>query len=53
MKVFLCYQCYDNHCEIWRSVEKVVDCEVKALIWKEEFKSTATEWREYYEREVE
>ena len=53
MKVYLCYNCYYNYCDEFNSVVKIVDCEEKALIWKEEFKATETEWREYEEREVE
>jgi hypothetical protein len=55
MKVYLGYECYYDYdyCEIWRSVIKVFDDEVKALVWKEEGKSTEQEWREYEEMEVE
>jgi hypothetical protein len=51
--VYLGYECYYDYCEIWRSTVKVFDCEVKALIWKEDFKDTETEWREYEEFKVE
>lgn len=32
---------------------KVFDDEVKALVWKEDFKSTEFEWRSYEEFDVE
>ena len=53
MKVYIGYECYYDYCEIWKSMQKVFDDEVKALVWKEEGKSTETEWREYEEMEVE
>jgi hypothetical protein len=53
MKVYLGYECYYNYCDVFESVVKVFDDEVKALIWKEEFTSTETEWRTYREIEVE
>lgn len=53
MKVYLGYECYYDYCEVWQSVVKVFDDEVKALIWKEEGKDTETEWRSYEEMEVE
>jgi hypothetical protein len=53
MKVYLGYECYYNYCDVFESVVKVFDDEVKALIWKEEFIATETEWRTYREIEVE
>lgn len=53
MKVYLGKECYYDYCNVWETVEKVFDDEVKALVWKEEFKSTETEWRSYEEMEVE
>lgn len=53
MKVWIGYDCYYNYCDIFTSVAKVFDDEVKALVWKEEFASTETEWRNYEEHEVE
>lgn len=53
MKVYLCYECYYDFCDTWESVVKVLDCEVKALVWKEEFEPTEREWRKYQEMEVE
>lgn len=54
MKVYLGYECYNDHCNIWRTVARVFDDEVKALVWKEEFASEdPDEWREIQEREIE
>jgi hypothetical protein len=53
MKVYIGYDVYYDYCEIWRVVTKIFDDEVKALIWKEDFKATELEWREYEEHEVE
>ena len=58
MNVYLGYQCYQYYCEenvfsILRTLEKVFDDEVKARVWKEDFESTGTGWREYDEMEVE
>ena len=54
MTVYLGKVCYDNGCDIWKTVEKVFDDEVKALVWKEEsFTTDPNEWREYEEMEVE
>lgn len=62
MKIYLGYHCTYNLCDMWKTVEKVFDDEVKALLWAEdaEFAANAehwndqpTEWREYVEMEVE
>lgn len=54
MKVYLGKECYDDRCDIWKTVVKVFDDEVKALLWKEEsFTTDPHEWREYEEMEVE
>lgn len=63
MKVWIGYYCTYNLCDMWKTVEKVFDDEVKALLWAEdkEFAATADkwtdgtalEWREYEEMEVE
>jgi hypothetical protein len=53
MKVYLGYECYYNYCDVFESVVKVFDDEVKALVWKEEFTATETDWRIYREIEVE
>jgi hypothetical protein len=55
MKVYIGYDCYDNGCDIWKTVVKVFDDEVKALIWKETQPDNynPSEWREYSEVEVE
>ena len=53
MKVYLGYDCHYNGCDTFESVVKVFDDEVKALIWKEDFKATETEWRSYEAFEVE
>ena len=53
MKVYLGKQCYNNYCEVFKTVVKVFDDEVKALIWKEDFVETETESREYEAMELE
>ena len=53
MKVYICYECYYNYCDVFRTIVKVVDDEVKALIWKEEAEATDRVWREYEEKELE
>ena len=63
MKVWIGYYCSHNLCDTWKTVEKVFDDEVKALLWAEDkgFAATAQkldddtelEWREYEEHEVE
>ena len=53
MKVYIGYECYYNYCDEFRSVVKVFDCEVKALLWKEESETTETDYRTYEEFEVE
>ena len=59
MKVYLAKQCYyDGGANSWEPVVKVFDDEVKALVWKEDFKDVVYndithEWREYEEMEVE
>lgn len=54
MKVYLGKSCYDNGCDIWKTVDRVFDAEAKALVWKEEsFTTDPNEWREYEEMEVE
>ena len=54
MKIYLCKECYYDGCNTWRTVVKVFDDEVKALVWKEEYFTTyPDEWREYEEMETE
>lgn len=53
MKVYIGYECYYNYCDEFRTVVKVFDCEVKALLWKEEADPTETDYRTYEEMEVE
>ena len=53
MKVYLCYDCYYNYCDVFKTVIKIFDDEVKALMWMEESVSTDKEWREYSEMIVE
>ena len=53
MKVYIGYQCHYNYCEVFKDVAKVFDDEVKALVWRDEFKETDTDFREYTEMEVE
>jgi hypothetical protein len=52
VKVYLALQCYFNYCDEFETVVCVFDCEVKALLWKEEVAPTETEWREYREFEL-
>jgi len=51
-KVYLGYECYYNFCDVFETVTCVFDCEVKALIWKEQVEATDHEWRSYREFEV-
>lgn len=53
MKVYLGYQCYYNFCDVFETVEKVFSDEVEALVWKEDFVATETDWRTYVEWDVE
>ena len=53
MKVYLCKQCYYDYAEIWKENIMIVDDEVKALIWQEDFKPDEQNWREYEGFEVE
>ena len=53
MKVYIAYHCYYNYCDEFCAVAHVFDCEVKALLWKDEIDSTETEYRTYEEKEVE
>lgn len=54
MKVYVGYDCYDNHCDIWKLPVKVFDDEAKAMVWRDDFKSEdPDEFREYEEFEVE
>lgn len=53
MKVYLGYDCYYNYCDEWKTVVKVFDCEVKALLWTEEVEPKETDYRSYEEMEVE
>jgi len=53
MKVYLGYQCYYNFCDVFESVVKVFSDEVEALVWKDDFAATETDWRNYVEWDVE
>jgi hypothetical protein len=53
VKVWLCYDCYFNGCDEWKSVVKIVDDEVKALLWQEEVQNTDRDYRYYEEKIVE
>ncbi len=53
MKVYLCYECTYDYCDIRKYVEKVVDTELKAYEWQEDKVATEFEWREYVMVEVE
>ena len=48
MKVYVCYECYDNGCDVFRCVRKVVDSLDKALNWAISGDSLdLAEWRDY------
>lgn len=51
-KVYLGYESYYNFCDVFETVVIVFDCEVKALVWKEEVPATDQNWRSYVEFEV-
>lgn len=58
MKVWIGYHCCYNGLDVFRSVERVFDDEVKALLWAEdeEFADQHDEerdWREYEVHELE
>ena len=53
MQVWIGYECYYDYCDVWHTVVKVFDDEVKALIWKEEVAATYTEYRQYEQFKVE
>lgn len=52
-KVYIGYECYYNGCDEFKTVAKVFDCEVKALLWKEEVEDTETEYRTIDDMELE
>ena len=53
MKVYLGIEVFYNGCDQFETVAKVFGDEVKAMVWKDEFKNTVQEWREYKEVNVE
>jgi len=55
VKVWIGYHCHSDGLDIWETVEKVFDDEVKALLWYEDpsFRETAYDWRRYEAKEVE
>ncbi len=53
MKVWIGYQCYYNYCDEFKTAVKVFDDEVKALVWKDEFDATDTDYRSYEEMDLE
>ena len=59
MKVYLCYDVsFDGGMGVHRSLRKVFDCEVKAILRLDEkkpveYNDIEIEWREYEEKEVE
>ena len=53
MKVYLGIEVFYNGCDQFETVAKVFDDEIKAIVWKDEFKNTVQEWREYKEVNVE
>lgn len=62
-KIWIGYHASYDFCDVFRTVEKVFDDEVKALLWAEDKEflagrqiwddGTEMEWREYEEFEVE
>jgi hypothetical protein len=53
MKVWIGYECHFNGAVYVRTSTKVFDCEVKALLWKDDPEFKGIEFREYEEFEVE
>lgn len=53
MKVYLGIEVFFDGFEQSETVAKVFGDEVKAMLWKDEFKNDVQEWREYKEMEVE
>lgn len=53
MKVWIGYNVCYNGCDSFHNVDKIFDCEEKALVWQEEFAATEWDYREYTEMEVE
>ena len=57
MKVFLCYECYYDCCDEFRSLAKIVDSEEKALEWVLEWKrgldENETQCRTFEQKDVE
>lgn len=63
MKIWIGYYVSYDLCDCWKTVEKVFDDEVKALLWVEDSEfvknirkwddKTEMEWREYEEFDVE
>ena len=53
MKVYIGYECYYNYRDEFKNAVKVFDCEEKALVWKESFVETETNYRAYEEMELE
>ena len=54
MKVYVGYNCYNNHCDIFKDPVRVFDDEAKALVWRDDFKSdNPDEYREYEEFDLE
>lgn len=57
-KVYIGFECSYNGADEFRHVVKVFDCEVKALVWKEDMPEPdvddyTPDWREVVEMEVE
>lgn len=53
MQVFIGYECDYNFGDVFKSVIKVFDDEVKALVWKDDMTPTEQDWREYEKMELE
>ena len=53
MKVYLGIEVFYNGCDQRETVSKVFDDEAKALVWRDDFKNTVEQWREYREVDVE
>ena len=47
VKVFICYQCYYNFCDCFKTITKVFLNEIDAMNWVTELDPNETEWREY------
>lgn len=53
VKVYLCYECDYNGCDVFKNIVKIVDEGEKAVEWCMEIEHTEYNWREYHEHWVE